>query len=781
MKRAPTLARGATFLVLGALASAACRKRDPLPPPPPEPVPFPSAGASAPLPDVRTREPEGPLPEPRARELIIDRVPTCEVEHHGRLLDLGVEGTSPWTGFRFLAPGPDDLVVRDGKTYLEASSRSLAYALWLNRPLERLRVTLRGRAGSARRVQVSVDGRRLGVVRLPEGEPKSFDLPELSSELEAGLHRFEVQFGGAPRASRGSHAELDWLRVSGASDRAGDEGYAAPTLSDIVENVALGNVPRRALVLRAPTTVRCFVRPVAGTALRVGLGLWGTGRGAAEIVARREGGEPVTLESRKVAGGDSSAWSPLDVDLSRFAGEPIMLELKAVEASRGGRIAFGEPELVQRDVAPPRVAKASVVVLVVFSAVEQARVPPWGPTGGLGSLGVMAREGAAFSRYRAPSSAPGSVLATLLTGLRPRLHSVEAPMLRLPATLRTLPRLVKEANGTAAFFTSVPTSFAPFGFDASWDAFEAFSPVKDLGANEPFARATSWLTHELDERPLARHLVVIHARGAHPPWDVTREEAQHLKPLEYNGAIEPRRAGVILGALRGRISGKKLRDDDWTRLHELTDLALAKQDAGLGQLLAVLRQKNVWDNALVVVMGDVGPGVGSELPYDPAGPLSEDRLAVPLLVKLPGRLLAGQDVHAPVTAADVATTLARGLGVAAAESGATDLLERSATGADIESPAQIATMPGRYTTRIGAWLLRGELGTTPRLCALDVDPACAVDVFEERSIAARTAWLATAEAERRRVPADLGTAARTPVELDPETRAALVVWGDIPP
>ena len=781
MKRVPTLARGALFLAFSVFSAGACRSRGSLPAPPPERGGLPSAAPLPRAPELAPRDSEGPPPEPRARELLIDRVPTCEVEHFGRLLDLGVEGASPWTGFRFFAPGADELVVRDGKTYLEASSRSLAYALWLNRPAERLRVTLRGRSGAARRVQVSVDGRRLGVVRLPEGEPKSFDFPELQSELDAGLHRFDVQFGGAARGSRGPHAELDWLRISSSGDRVGDEGYAAPTMSDIVENVALGNVPRRALVLRAPTTLRCFVRPVAGTALRVGLGLWGSGRGAAEIVARREGGEAVTLESRKVAGGDSSAWSPLDVDLSRFAGEPIFLELKAVEASRGGRIAFGEPELVQREPQPPRVSKAPVVVLVVLSAVEQARLPPWGPTGALGSLGVMAREGTAFSRYRAPSSAPGSVIATLLTGLRPRLHSVEAPMLKLPPTLRTLPRLVKEANGTAAFFTSVPTSFAPFGFAASWDAFEAYSPVKDIGANEPFSRASSWLTRELDERPLARHLVVIHARGAHPPWDVTREEAQHLKPLEYNGAIEPRRAGVILGALRARASARKLRDDDWSRLHELGDLALAKQDAGLGQLIAVLRQKNVWDNALVVVMGDVGPGTGTELPYDPAGPLSEDRLTVPLLVKLPGRVLAGQDMHAPVTAVDVAATLARGLGIAPAESGASDLLERAGTGADIESSAQIATVPGRYATRIGAWLLRGEVGTTPRLCALDVDPACAVDVFGERSIAARTAWLATAEAERRRVPTELGSAVRTPVELDAETRAALVVWGDIPP
>ena len=134
-----------------------------------------------------------------------------------------------------------------------------------------------------------------------------------------------------------------------------------------------------------------------------------------------------------------------------------------------------------------------------------------------------------------------------------------------------------------------------------------------------------------------------------------------------------------------------------------------------------------------------------------------------------------------MTARDVAITLARSLEVIPTSSPALDLAQRAAAGAAIESAAQVATLPGRYSTRVGPWLLRGELGATPRLCAFDVDPACAVDAFEEHSIAARTLWLATLEAEGERVPAESGTTLRTPVELDPETRAALVVWGDIPP
>jgi len=43
--------------------------------------------------------------------------------------------------------------------------------------------------------------------------------------------------------------------------------------------------------------------------------------------------------------------------------------------------------------------------------------------------------------------------------------------------------------------------------------------------------------------------------------------------------------------------------------------------------------------------------------------------------------------------------------------------------------------PGRYSTRLGSWLLRGELGKKPTLCAVDMDPACVNDVFDEKGFA----------------------------------------------
>jgi hypothetical protein len=222
-------------------------------------------------------------------------------------------------------------------------------------------------------------------------------------------------------------------------------------------------------------------------------------------------------------------------------------------------------------------------------------------------------------------------------------------------------------------------------------------------------------------------------------------------------------------------------DDDWTRIRVLGDAALAKQDAGLAKLFGVLKEQNAWDNALVIVAGDVGPGEPPDIPYDPAGPLGEDRLAVPLLVAFPGRPFAGREIQAAVTATDIARTLYTALDIRApAGLGGVDLFLRAHGRGALDGDVQHATLFGRYATRLGPWLLHGELGRTPKLCALDIDPACAMDRFLDRTIAARATWLGALAAESARLPAELGTAERTPVELDAETRAALTVWGDIP-
>jgi hypothetical protein len=245
--------------------------------------------------------------------------------------------------------------------------------------------------------------------------------------------------------------------------------------------------------------------------------------------------------------------------------------------------------------------------------------------------------------------------------------------------------------------------------------------------------------------------------------------------------LDPRRGGIVLGALREKQkkASRKIGDDDWIRLRALHDAALAKQDAALGKLIAMLKAKGAWNDTMLVVTSDVGPGSGPEIPFEPAGALTEDRLLLPLLVRFPRDALGGKEVTLPSTATDVATTILKALGLEPAAQAGADLFARGSGVAALAGDVDVAGTGADYSARLAGWLLRGTAGKTPRLCASDIDPSCINDALDLRPAAARALWLAAfdAAAEDARAAASLGPRQRA--ELDPETLAALTVWGDI--
>jgi len=237
----------------------------------------------------------------------------------------------------------------------------------------------------------------------------------------------------------------------------------------------------------------------------------------------------------------------------------------------------------------------------------------------------------------------------------------------------------------------------------------------------------------------------------------------------------------VLAALRDKQkkAARKIGDDDWIRLRALHDAALAKQDAALARLIASLRAKGAWNDTLLIVTSDVGLGSGPEIPFDPAGPLTEDRLLLPLLVRFPGDALGGREVALPTSVTDVSATILRALGLELPPNAGGDLFARGSAVASLAGDIDLASVGPDYSARLGGWLLRGAAGKTPHLCASDIDPSCINDALDQRPAAARALWLAAFDAAMvdARTAAHLGPRERA--EPDPETLAALMVWGDL--
>ncbi len=745
----------------------------------PSPTPTPTSVASAPAPVVPATA-SVPGTDVRDRFDIIPNLSWCEVEHEGIVLDLGGPMAAAYRGFGGARTDDSEDVERDGQTFVRAYGRALHYDFWLDEPRAGTAVSVRAYGGAAKWLGVSIDDKRVGSVKLAPGESKVLTLPALAAELGRGHHRLKFSFTGAGRGPRQVQAELDWVRIG---ERGMDTaGYAAPTLSDIVGDVVLNGAPKRSLVLRAPGTVRCWLRPAPDARLKVALGFWGAGKGTAEVRVVSDGEEPTVLQTRRVTGGDSASWTPLAVELAPFAGKVIGIEFRALDGSREGRVAFGDPSVARKPPDPLPIPRANLAILLIEASADRRRVPPFGPTGKLSALGELGRAGTAFSGYRAPSVVVQSVAASLLSGLAPRGHRLEEPSARVASSVRLLSEMVKEASGRTAMFTGVPTTFAAFGFGAGWDTFDMVSPVQDLPATEPMTRGLKWLETELDDEHAGPRLLVLYTRGAHPPWDLARDEVQTLKPDEYSGILDARRGGIMLAALRGKTkrNAHHLQEDDWVRLHAFEDAALVRQDGAIDQLVSLIRKKNAWDRTLIVFAGDVAAGDPPDMPFDPQGALSEERLAVPLVVKFPGGDLGGRDVPLPVGSSDVTATVLTALGLPVPEyvEGA-DLYAAAHGRVPVATLPLIATTPGRFATRLGPWLLRGELGKVPTLCATDVDPACVNDVFDQRTFAARALWLATFRGESRALHSPGRAKEAQPAVLDPDTISALTVWGDV--
>lgn len=702
---------------------------------------------------------------------LLDRIWSCEVRHRGLLIDPASEFAQASRGFVF---GPQSLVhsaERAGTRTAKVLTNKVEYDFWLESAAEDLMISVRMHAGTARSVIAFLDGRRLGASQLPKKGAKTVRFGPSSASVGPGRHVLTLRFAG-PRRLPEPLAMLDWIRVHLAA--AADDQYAAPTADNLLEDIVLGDVPRRALALRAPGSVRCGLMPVAGLRLKLDVGYWGTGGGVFQIRVRSASGNTVVLSEQRVEGGEDGHWTPLDLSLDAFADELIAVEFAAVQTGGAGRVVFGEPRLVRQQSALTD-SQVRHVVVVMLGGLSRQLLPPWGNREGLGMFFELAQESVTFDGYRASSTLVTSVMATLLSGAKPAQHQVLDPSTRIPDELTLVSEAFRRRLGASAFFTNVPYSFAAFGFGRGWGTFRTFSPVEDRPAAEPLLLGADWLQAELERDPEQPKLLVVHLTGAHPPWDVSADVLKHLPPQDYEGPLDPRRAALQLRQLRNQRRGR-LSSADWERLEAMQHESLKKVDVALSRLVRTLREVGQWDETLLVLMGDVAMGDRPGVPFVPAGDLEEGRLAAPLLVKFPGNLDLPKRVGVRVSTESVGKTLYESLAIDMdVPVSAPSLNTLARAGTLLDANPVLARLGSQYSFYLGRYRLKGNFGEAPSLCDIEVDPACQLDLFERHPFLVQWMW------RRALVQLHQGSDGpsweRRPAEIDDPTRAALIVYG----
>ncbi|MBL8740964.1 MAG: sulfatase-like hydrolase/transferase, partial [Myxococcales bacterium] len=664
---------------------------------------------------------DGPVAD-RVMLSLLDTIAACEIDHRGGLLDMGTDMVRGRARQRGTDAGPLESVEHDGATWSIVDERTLETSFVTTVP-QRLFVSARLQPIAAKSVAASIDDVPLGGQKIKKNEPFVFETSPSELPFDPGEHTITLRFG--PAKAKEAYAHVDWVRVGVPDDST--TTYGAPTLPDVVQpDAVLSKVPHKALRLRVPTSVRCPLRVPKEARLRTALGLLGVGEADAEISVRVDGKEPVSLLKKTVKGGETQAWEDVDVSLDAFAGQLVEIELAAVRGAAPGRLLFGDPEVVVPTAQPEDTKRAQVVVVVVLSGVDRDELPFYSARPvALERLGKLAEASTVFLHHRASATVIQTNLATLFSGLPPKYHTVHDPGSALPGSVPTISQRARDASIQTGFFTGVPHSFKPFGLTRGFAHVVEISPAEGEG-RDALTEAATWLATSVSADPSGNKLLVVHAKGGHPPWVVTPKQIEALPPENYTGDIQPRRAAEQLASFRRRKSKAGLPEPDLVRASALHQIALADQDRALGQLLDALDTANLEDKALIIVTADTSSGISTLFADQP--PFDERSLELPLYVSFPDKKLAGRRVDAPTGIEDVTRTMIAALGLSAPRASPGRDLAHVASGLALPAEsARFALFGDSYSVRDGNLLLRERPSSKDTLCELLLDPTCTFD------------------------------------------------------
>ncbi len=256
------------------------------------------------------------------------------------------------------------------------------------------------------------------------------------------------------------------------------------------------------------------------------------------------------------------------------------------------------------------------------------------------ALDALAADGIRFTEAFTHSPITNTSHITILTGLLPSVHGVTDFGVPLsPAHVTAVELLKKRGYQTAAFIGAVildSNTLAP-GLDRGFDFYDNF-PAK-TESKERWGRverrgmtvvehAEAWF----EKHRTGPHFVWVHLYDPHDPYEPPPPFSEKYKDHLYDGEI-------------------------------------AYADSALARWIAFLKKAGVYDNAIIVVTGDHGEGLGEHGEETHGLFLYDSTLHIPLILKMPLKMVGaaphGTVIDAQVRTTDILPTILSATGVAA--------------------------------------------------------------------------------------------------------------------
>ena len=286
------------------------------------------------------------------------------------------------------------------------------------------------------------------------------------------------------------------------------------------------------------------------------------------------------------------------------------------------------------------------------------------------ALDELASGGIRFAQAFTPSPITNTSHASILTGLLPSSHGVSDFGIALAGDHPTLAQTLEEKGyRTGAFIGAVildSKSLAP-GLDRGFQFYDNF-PEHAAGKSrwgrierrgmDVAQRTEKWFA----AHPGGSHFVWMHLYDPHDPYQPPPPYSETYRERLYDGEI-------------------------------------AYADAALGHLIDYLKKQNLYDDAVIVVVGDHGEGLGDHNEDTHGIFLYDSTTHVPLIVKLPKGRFAGKVVEAQVRTIDIMPTVLDLLGIVTRAKVDGESLKPFFSGD--EATARIALAETQYPLRFG--------------------------------------------------------------------------------
>lgn len=277
-----------------------------------------------------------------------------------------------------------------------------------------------------------------------------------------------------------------------------------------------------------------------------------------------------------------------------------------------------------RDVRP---SNRTPVIVISIDTLRSDHLPSYGYEGvQTPAIDAFRADSVLFRRAYAhvPLTLPSH--ATIFTGTLPAENGARDNLgFRLNRNVPTLPELLKKngyaTGGAVSAYVLRRETGMDRGFDSYDDQIDPANGASNVGrvqrdGEETAAIAKTWIAANAT-RP---YFYFLHLYEPHTPY---------TPPEPYLSRYSSRYDGEI-----------------------------ARTDAILGDFFGFLKEKNLYDSALIILLSDHGEGLNDHGESEHGLLLNREMLQVPLIMKLPRGKMRGKDTEVPVQLSDVFPTIA---------------------------------------------------------------------------------------------------------------------------